>query len=593
LTANSTALRVGNATVNSTVTSTGLSFNGTVVANSTVFNRQANGATNLGPEGTGVSLATLQSQITSNSANVVTYLTTNNYTVTGVITYNANVVVNTANRILLGNATVNAVANQTGLVVSNSTTSTTINPGVVTFGGGASVNNTIYTGTANNSSGLGGYLANTTSPSDGFVLAYNLAENRIKWTNPSGISATLSTNSVIANASLQAGSNGSVYALTVEGNTTSTNVVARANNISIAVDSGSIQLNGNTLIANSLLIGNTGANVTVTTSTVTIQNSTTSAVLTQNSFSRQANGATNLGPEGSGVNLSTLQNQITGNASAAYTNATTIAANASNLSTGTVPNDRLSAQVVNTSGAFTITGVHTMNANLFVNTANHLLIGNATVNAVANQTTFSVRNASANLSVNATTIIIGGTAVLNSTSYAGTANNSTNLGGSTLATVQGQITSNSANVVTYLTTNNYTVSGVVSHSANVQLANNHLIAPRFKAYSEFSTTNTNVNANYTVDLSLGNIFNLTLNANPIALTFTNPPSSGTSYAFTLILRQDGTTGNRTVTYSSNCKFTDNVAPVLATGTSKVDVLQFLTVDGGTTYFGAHAFANIG
>lgn len=434
------------------------------VANGATYNLTAltaNNSTNFG----GLSLATVQGQITGNSANVVTYLTTNNYTVTGVVTHSANLIVNTANQLLIGNATVNAVANQTSFYVVNSTTSTTINPGVVTFSGGATINNTIYSGTANNANGLGGYLANTLSPSDGFVLAYNQAENRIKWTNPSGISTSLNTNSVIANASLQVGSNGTAYALTVAGNSTSTNTIIRSNNISLAVDSGNIQLNSNTLVSNSLLVSNTTANVVITTSQITVQNGSTSSVITQNSFSRQANGATFLGPEGSGVNLSTLQSQITSNASAAYTNATTFAANASNITTGTLSAGVLPSTVVNTSGAFTVTGVITHNANLVMNTANQLLLGNATVNAVANQTNFAIFNGSSNVIANATTVVVGGTATINSTAFSRQANGATNLGpegsGVTLATLESRITANQ----TYLLTNTYTSNASVTWAA--------------------------------------------------------------------------------------------------------------------------------
>jgi hypothetical protein len=51
-------------------------------------------------------------------------------------------------------------------------------------------------------------------------------------------------------------------------------------------------------------------------------------------------------------------------ASAAYTNATTFASNATNITTGTLPYAQLGANVVNTSAAFTITGVHTLSANV-------------------------------------------------------------------------------------------------------------------------------------------------------------------------------------------------------------------------------------
>ena len=70
------------------------------------------------------------------------------------------------------------------------------------------------------------------------------------------------------------------------------------------------------------------------------------------------------------------------------------------------------------------------------------------------------------------TIVIGNTtvnSVTNATNFTGTANNSTYHGGSSLATVQAQITGNAAtaytNATTYVTTGGYTVTGNVT--ANV------------------------------------------------------------------------------------------------------------------------------
>ena len=447
--ANTTQITISNPSATATVNAT--TFSGTA-ANATLLNNQ-NGA--FYTNATNITTGTLPwSQAPVNTVN-----TTGNFVITGTRTHNANVTVNTAT-LTVGTSTVNVVSNTTTLAVSNSTSSITVNSGIIFVGNASAnvtVNSSIFSGTANNSLALGGYIANTTSPSDGFVLAFNQSENRIKWTNPSGISAALNSNSVVANASLQAGSNGSTYVLTAEGNTTSTNLVMRANNISLTVDTGNIRLNSNTLIADRLLAGNTDANVTIVTSTITIQNSSSVATLTPNSFSRQANGATFLGPEGSGVNLSTLQGQITGNASTAYTNATNFASNATNITTGTLSGSVLPASVVNTSGSFVFTGLQTYNANLFINTANQLLIGNISVNAVANQTTLAVFNSTSNLVVNASAINIGsGAAIVNSTFFSRQANGAAFLGpegsGVNLSTLQSQFTSNDATTYSNATT---------------------------------------------------------------------------------------------------------------------------------------------
>lgn len=70
-----------------------------------------------------------------------------------------------------------------------------------------------------------------------------------------------------------------------------------------------------------------GANVNLSTTALTVGNTTVNAVISAGSLTIN------------GVNVNTA---ITGNASTAYTNAITVAANATNLTNGTVPSDRLS-----------------------------------------------------------------------------------------------------------------------------------------------------------------------------------------------------------------------------------------------------------
>ena len=446
--ANTTQIRISNPSAVATVNAT--TFSGTA-ANATNLNSQPG---SFYTNATNINAGNLPwAHVAANTVN-----TTGAFTITGVYTHNANIVVNTANHLVVGNATVNATANQTTFYVANSTTNTSINPGIITFGGGATVNNTVYSGTANNSLALAGYIANNAVPSDGFVLAWNQAESRIKWTNPSGISTALNSNAIVANASLQAGSNGTVFVLTAEGNTTSTNLVMIANNISLTVDSGAVLFNSNAFVNSAVLsVGNTTANVTVNTTHIVVGNSSVNVSINSTAFSRQANGATNLGPEGSGVNLSTLQSQITGNAATAYANAVANSANAGNITTGTLDAGRLPATVVNTSGAFTITGVHTHNENIFMNTASQILIGTASVNAVANQTTLAIYNASSNVVANASTIsFAGGAATVNSTVYSRQSNGSSFLGpegsGVNLSTLQSQFTSNDATTYSNATT---------------------------------------------------------------------------------------------------------------------------------------------
>jgi hypothetical protein len=98
------------------------------------------------------------------------------------------------------------------------------------------------------------------------------------------------------------------------------------------------------------------------------------------------------------------------------------------------------------------------------------------------------------------------------------------------------------------------------------------------------TTSTNIN------LDDANIFDITLGANNITFTFTNPPISGFAAGATIILRQDGT-GTRFATFT-NAVYTDGIPPVLTTNANAIDMLSFFTTDGGTSYFGSQTMAAV-
>lgn len=104
---------------------------------------------------------------------------------------------------------------------------------------------------------------------------------------------------------------------------------------------------------------------------------------------------------------------------------------------------------------------------------------------------------------------------------------------------------------------------------------------------------TNVTANsgtsYTINLNNGNVFNITLTGN-CEFTFSNPPASGTAGSFTLILSQDGT-GSRTVTWPGAVTWPGGTAPTITATANKTDILTFLTVDGGTEWYGVMAAQN--
>jgi len=112
--------------------------------------------------------------------------------------------------------------------------------------------------------------------------------------------------------------------------------------------------------------------------------------------------------------------------------------------------------------------------------------------------------------------------------------------------------------------------------------------PVLKDYGEVVVT-ANSGTSYTIDLTQGNVFDITLTGN-CSFTFSNPPVSGVAGSFTLILGQDGT-GSRTATWPAAVKWPAATAPTLTTTASYTDILCFTTVDGGTVWYGAVAAQN--
>lgn len=84
-----------------------------------------------------------------------------------------------------------------------------------------------------------------------------------------------------------------------------------------------------------------------------------------------------------------------------------------------------------------------------------------------------------------------------------------------------------------------------------------------------------------IDLSTGNVFTKTISAST-TFTITGVPQ-GKSTMFNLVLTNGGA---YTVTWPASVKWTAGGPPTLTS--SGIDVLTFLTVDGGTTWYGTPA-----
>jgi len=103
--------------------------------------------------------------------------------------------------------------------------------------------------------------------------------------------------------------------------------------------------------------------------------------------------------------------------------------------------------------------------------------------------------------------------------------------------------------------------------------------PKLKDYSEHVNAIGTVTSNTAVNFENGNVQTVTIGGN-CEFSFSNPPASGQAGTMTLIITNGGA---HTTTFASAIKWPGDVAPTLTT--SGVDVISFLTTDGGTNIYG--------
>jgi len=114
-----------------------------------------------------------------------------------------------------------------------------------------------------------------------------------------------------------------------------------------------------------------------------------------------------------------------------------------------------------------------------------------------------------------------------------------------------------------------------TRSAAINMADNVVQSPVLKDYAETKVAM----AGTDVDLALGNVQTKTISGAQ-TLTFSNPPASGSAGSFTLILTNGG---SATVTWPTSVDWPVATAPTLTA--AGIDILTFVTIDGGTTWYG--------
>jgi hypothetical protein len=132
-------------------------------------------------------------------------------------------------------------------------------------------------------------------------------------------------------------------------------------------------------------------------------------------------------------------------------------------------------------------------------------------------------------------------------------------------------------------------SGITLDDSNVlNMADNTLQRPKLLDYGETLNALGDLGGGTDdIDLTAGNVVTATVSTGEQTFTFSNPPASGTAGSFTLILTNGG---SQTVNWPASVDWAGGTAPTLTA--SGVDVLTFLTTDGGTTWLGFLAGADM-
>ena len=155
------------------------------------------------------------------------------------------------------------------------------------------------------------------------------------------------------------------------------------------------------------------------------------------------------------------------------------------------------------------------------------------------------------------------------------------------------INSLSSNAQTQITSTTTVASAALpkaggTMSGETIFADQLVTRPTIKDYSE---TKTALTAAATVDIDLedGNVFTLTADQNT-TFTFSNPSPTGKSCAFTLIWTQDSS--DRTIAWPASVDWAGGSAPDVTSGSGKIDIYTFFTMDAGTIWYGFQAGAEM-
>ena len=339
--------------------------------------------------------------------------------------------------------------------------------------------------------------------------------------------------------------------------------------------------------------------------------------------------------------IGTANTAITGNAATAYTNAIAIAANGSNITSGTVAFARLpslfigTTTIQSTSAAQAVSGITTLAAGNTTITGDMTVSGNLTINGTTtniNSTNLVVEDknivladvttpsdvtadgggitlkgatdktlnwidatdswtSSEHLDIaSAKTYRINGTTIANSTAL-GTgilASSLTSVGTLSSLTLGGALSGVTTAAMGNTTVTGFAnvtttmqVGGITTLAANLVMANNNITRPILTGYTEHEVANAAATGTFSLDCGAANFFDLTLTGN-ITISPTNVPPATRVWSGSIAAKQDAT-GGRTITWPAGTKYAGGVVPPATTTANALDIWSIMTYDGGTTY----------
>ena len=416
----------------------------------------------------------------------------------------------------------------------------------------------------------------TTSDIAAGELGLNLADRRIFTSNGSAVfelGSNLTNVAVSGNVTI--GSTGDVVftpgaGIFANGSVGTAGQVLHSNGSSVYWDTDD---QGVTSVATG--VGLTGGPIT-TTGTVSVLANNGITANSTGLFVTQGTGAV-VNSTGVHVNSSFIGTLTANNANNFNGQPASFYTNASNITTGTLPMAQLGSNVVNTTAAFTISGIHTHTANIHtgnstVNTqqSNAIIVINNSNTATLNASSISFGNATVNSVYGLATVTINGATIANSTG----ANNAFNLGGVAAAS--------------YVNTSGaYTISGIHTHTANIVMGNS-TVNSQYSNSVILISNSTSTTTLGLADLRIGNTTTNVIISNAVSTFGGNVVITGSANAANVTAalftgNLTGTASNATNLNSQPGSFYTN-ATNLATGTVPTARLGSGTANS-TTFLG--------